>query len=76
MSQATEMSSVFEATRQFVVLPDKRYQVELRNCRLYFRRTGSQFDSQWVVRGAKSILGDEVAGRIEQLSPRSTTGRQ
>ena len=60
------MSSVFKATRQFVVLPDRRYQVESRNSSLYFRRTGSQFDSQWVVRGAKSVLGDKLAGRIER----------
>ena len=71
MKATEETPIIFEATRQFVISPDQRYQVELRDDSLCFTKTGSQFDSKWVARGAKSVLGDKRASRLEQLSPKA-----
>jgi len=60
----------FDAIRQFKAAPDRRYRVELRNSALTFRTTGSQFDAQWLARGARQFLGDRIANALEGLSKR------
>lgn len=68
MSSDGHNEVTFDAIRQFVIVPDRRYRVEPRDGSLHFQRTGSQFDSQWLVRGARSVLGDRIADAFERAS--------
>lgn len=68
MSSDVNQEVTFDAIRQFKVVPDRRYRVERRDDALHFRTTGSQFDIQWLVRGARPLLGDRVADRFERSS--------
>ena len=68
MSEPTPQQSTFDAIRQFVVVPDRRYAVECRDDALAFHRTGSQFDRAWLVRGARGVLGERAAQAFERTS--------
>ena len=69
----------FNAVRQFLVAPDKRYQVRLHADCLYFRMTGSQFNRDWLLKGleagiASKVLPHWVLSRLMRLArgPRKT----
>jgi len=50
----------FNTIRQFVVMPDRHYQVRLRNNCLFFEKTGSQFDRNWLNKGLEIGIVSKV----------------
>ena len=70
MEESESEKLEFEATRQYVVYPDQKFNIESRNGGLFFTNIGSQFDSTWIVRGARGVLGDKIANRMERMSPK------
>ena len=73
-SKTIETNEVlFDAVRQFVVRPDRRYQIRLHNNCLYFKTTGSQFDRSWLTQGlqagaASKVLPPWIQARLVQLA--------
>ena len=64
---------LFDAVRQFVVRPDRRYQIRLHQNCLYFKTTGSQFDRRWLTQGlqvgtASKVLPHWIQSRLIQLA--------
>ena len=64
---------LFDAVRQFVVRPDRRYQIRLNQNCLYFKTTGSQFDRRWLTQDlqagtASKVLPHWIQSRLLQLA--------
>lgn len=68
MSDDRHPEVTFDVIQQFTVRPDRRYRVEGCDGSLVFCGTGSQFDIQWLARGARTFLGERVAQAFERSS--------
>ena len=85
MTSSTDVSHnksaevAFNAVRQFVIAPDRRYTVGLRGDSLIFKQSGGQFDRDWLLKGleagiASKVLPQWMRSRLTKLAHGSRKG--